>query len=183
MCLLLCGVFCFKQKTAYEMRISDWSSDVCSSDLQRHGVAGHQLGAARAGSDGAVDAAVVVQVAEVELQRVEPVALDRREVAVAQQWPGVMHAECPCLDWRVDAARGGTAAAAAHPVRARPDRATAASRSACCARVPPDGDGSCRTRGPTPTTGIRSCYRFPPGSRNGGYDASTESTSRRSEEN
>src|SRR3546814_2642197 len=28
-------VFCFKQKTAYEMRISDWSSDVCSSDLNR----------------------------------------------------------------------------------------------------------------------------------------------------
>src|SRR3546814_2593312 len=26
--------FFFKQKTAYEMRISDWSSDVCSSDLQ-----------------------------------------------------------------------------------------------------------------------------------------------------
>src|SRR3546814_6790850 len=25
--------FCFKQKTAYEMLISDWSSDVCSSDL------------------------------------------------------------------------------------------------------------------------------------------------------
>src|SRR3546814_11880084 len=29
----LCVVFFFKQKTAYEMRISDWSSDVCSSDL------------------------------------------------------------------------------------------------------------------------------------------------------
>src|SRR3546814_5749819 len=28
-----CGFFFFKQKTAYEMRISDWSSDVCSSDL------------------------------------------------------------------------------------------------------------------------------------------------------
>src|SRR3546814_10882148 len=28
--------FCFKQKTAYEMRISDWSSDVCSSDLRQH---------------------------------------------------------------------------------------------------------------------------------------------------
>src|SRR3546814_10300121 len=27
----------FKQKTAYEMRISDWSSDVCSSDLLRPG--------------------------------------------------------------------------------------------------------------------------------------------------
>src|SRR3546814_9697381 len=47
----MCGVcilfFCFfKQKTAYEMRISDWSSDVCSSDLypafrvERGGVAG-----------------------------------------------------------------------------------------------------------------------------------------------
>src|SRR3546814_1800337 len=30
--------FFFKQKTAYEMRISDWSSDVCSSDLPRHRV-------------------------------------------------------------------------------------------------------------------------------------------------
>src|SRR3546814_6719548 len=30
----ICGcLFFFKQKTAYEMRISDWSSDVCSSDL------------------------------------------------------------------------------------------------------------------------------------------------------
>src|SRR3546814_1548805 len=28
-----CFVFFFKQKTAYETRISDWSSDVCSSDL------------------------------------------------------------------------------------------------------------------------------------------------------
>src|SRR3546814_8053031 len=39
---IVCGFFFFfKQKTAYEMRISDWSSDVCSSDLhcgsgQRH---------------------------------------------------------------------------------------------------------------------------------------------------
>src|SRR3546814_5724964 len=29
----VCIIFFFKQKTAYEMRISDWSSDVCSSDL------------------------------------------------------------------------------------------------------------------------------------------------------
>src|SRR3546814_2649753 len=33
-------LFFFKQKTAYEMRISDWSSDVCSSDLDG---AAHQL--------------------------------------------------------------------------------------------------------------------------------------------
>src|SRR3546814_10088914 len=35
-CAVLCDLlifFFFKQKTAYEMRISDWSSDVCSSDL------------------------------------------------------------------------------------------------------------------------------------------------------
>src|SRR3546814_8926231 len=35
-CLCCCMLFIFfyKQKTAYEVRISDWSSDVCSSDLQ-----------------------------------------------------------------------------------------------------------------------------------------------------
>src|SRR3546814_5496265 len=33
MVVLGSGFFFFKQKTAYEMRISDWSSDVCSSDL------------------------------------------------------------------------------------------------------------------------------------------------------
>src|SRR3546814_1765009 len=33
LCFLWCFFF-FKQKTAYEMRISDWSSDVCSSDLK-----------------------------------------------------------------------------------------------------------------------------------------------------
>src|SRR3546814_166493 len=31
--IVMFGFFFFKQKTAYEMRISDWSSDVCSSDL------------------------------------------------------------------------------------------------------------------------------------------------------
>src|SRR3546814_12420225 len=35
---MLCLFFFFKQKTAYELRISDWSSDVCSSDL----LYGHQ---------------------------------------------------------------------------------------------------------------------------------------------
>src|SRR3546814_9557078 len=35
MCCVIIVVFFFKQKTAYEMRISDWSSDVCSSDLGR----------------------------------------------------------------------------------------------------------------------------------------------------
>src|SRR3546814_1993566 len=35
MCDCIIFVVFFKQKTAYEMRISDWSSDVCSSDLRR----------------------------------------------------------------------------------------------------------------------------------------------------
>src|SRR3546814_4950720 len=33
MCIVFSIFFFFKQKTSYEMRISDWSSDVCSSDL------------------------------------------------------------------------------------------------------------------------------------------------------
>src|SRR3546814_20787666 len=43
MCFLLVFFF-FKQKTAYEMRISDWSSDVCSSDLGDHA---HRRGLSR----------------------------------------------------------------------------------------------------------------------------------------
>src|SRR3546814_4572562 len=38
-CYFLFFLF-FKQKTAYEMRISDWSSDVCSSDLLYHPLVG-----------------------------------------------------------------------------------------------------------------------------------------------
>src|SRR3546814_8403942 len=48
--LFLCVMcfFFFKQKTAYEMRTSDWSSDVCSSDLDVHLVAGDETQEARA---------------------------------------------------------------------------------------------------------------------------------------
>src|SRR3546814_10295044 len=44
-----CLFFFFKQKTAYEMRISDWSSDVCSSDLRaaKQGPAEAERGAGR----------------------------------------------------------------------------------------------------------------------------------------
>src|SRR3546814_5529143 len=51
MCLILFLLifFFFKQKTAYEMRISDWSSDVCSSDLCRSGAVG--TGAAQSGDE------------------------------------------------------------------------------------------------------------------------------------
>src|SRR3546814_5590634 len=58
--ICICCIFFFKQKTAYEMRISDWSSDVCSSDLlAAKGVVVHEadysrsetLGPALAGVD------------------------------------------------------------------------------------------------------------------------------------
>src|SRR3546814_10741413 len=39
-CFCLYSFFFFKQKTAYELRISDWSSDVCSSDLWDAGAGG-----------------------------------------------------------------------------------------------------------------------------------------------
>src|SRR3546814_9975090 len=45
--------FFFKQKTAYEMRISDWSSDVCSSDLLTLGF-GERLALLRGHQDGQI---------------------------------------------------------------------------------------------------------------------------------
>src|SRR3546814_10245809 len=42
--LFFCVFFFFKQKTAYEMRISDWSSDVCSSDLEGRAAADEGVG-------------------------------------------------------------------------------------------------------------------------------------------
>src|SRR3546814_8858249 len=75
----MCVVFCFffKQKTAYEMRISDWSSDVCSSDLtgdmqMKKAViaavlamqAAGALAAAPAGSVSAADPGAIAEVLE-----------------------------------------------------------------------------------------------------------------------
>src|SRR3546814_1871299 len=48
-CVVFCVFFFFKQKTAYEMRISDWSSDVCSSDLESIVVKGDGTRSAFAG--------------------------------------------------------------------------------------------------------------------------------------
>src|SRR3546814_3930711 len=46
-------LFFFKQKTAYEMRISDWSSDVCSSDLALLSSLASQYGGTPRGEDAA----------------------------------------------------------------------------------------------------------------------------------
>src|SRR3546814_11965345 len=47
--ICLIWFFFFKQKTAYEMRISDWSSDVCSSDLQSDSAKSDDVAAAPPG--------------------------------------------------------------------------------------------------------------------------------------
>src|SRR3546814_7900081 len=62
--------FFFKQKTAYEMRISDWSSDVCSSDLDRFGVG--RLGIDRRRLD--------ARQRIIEQRGLEPVVTDRQRL-------------------------------------------------------------------------------------------------------
>src|SRR3546814_9767421 len=75
--LFLCCLFFFKQKTAYEMRISDWSSDVCSSDLQHPARLGdHAVGLVREMKrlvdDDAVDAGIGDrQLEEVALEQID----------------------------------------------------------------------------------------------------------------
>src|SRR3546814_4167996 len=56
--------FFFKQKTAYEWRISDWSSDVCSSDLEDPAVGDVFAGGAGEAGRGGVEQDVVVDVVE-----------------------------------------------------------------------------------------------------------------------
>src|SRR3546814_6679991 len=75
-------VFCFfffKQKTAYEMRISDWSSDVCSSDLAAAGgVEDGTVGLEAALVDGGDHRVAVFQIgifAEQELGHRQPQAI------------------------------------------------------------------------------------------------------------
>src|SRR3546814_8237996 len=81
LCCLL--VFFFKQKTAYEMRISDWSSDVCSSDLRIGTIAA--IDVVPTVADRILDrvvagAAVDRVVAEAADQRIVPLAADQRVV-------------------------------------------------------------------------------------------------------
>src|SRR3546814_15442081 len=60
--------FFFRQKTAYEMRISDWSSDVCSSDLEQVRGAALERALARARGAGAMHVVVALAPARDELR-------------------------------------------------------------------------------------------------------------------
>src|SRR3546814_8420946 len=71
-------LFFFKQKTAYEMRISDWSSDVCSSDLHCSGECGKWRIDAPARAEFALDFLITrLQQASVKLGKM----LDATQVA------------------------------------------------------------------------------------------------------
>src|SRR3546814_2434758 len=80
--LLVFVFFCFKQKTAYAMRISNWSSDVCSSDLPGHAVRGAGIG--RWGGEAHVGAAgraiIEIDVDAVSARRHEVAALKAGQV-------------------------------------------------------------------------------------------------------
>src|SRR3546814_9326382 len=68
--------FFFKQKTAYEMRISDWSSDVCSSDLdltsKDKSKSAIAAGSVEFASNDSVEAAATNRSAEPEVIPVDP---------------------------------------------------------------------------------------------------------------
>src|SRR3546814_4272059 len=61
--------FFFKQKTAYEMRISDWSSDVCSSDLERALTLVQSLGPSGVGARSLAEC-LAIQAREADLRSV-----------------------------------------------------------------------------------------------------------------
>src|SRR3546814_778499 len=77
--LCLFCFFFFKQKTAYEMRISDWSSDVCSSDLHSDAIVG---------TDTAITNFSHCDVADAEIEKARETADEAERLrlwAVAQQ--------------------------------------------------------------------------------------------------
>src|SRR3546814_2632109 len=81
MCILMCCfVFFFKQKTAYEMRISDWSSDVCSSDLQGKAFADHAGRTVEFADDAPVRGAIAGFLLKLALGR-DPYSVPDRAVA------------------------------------------------------------------------------------------------------
>src|SRR3546814_1676155 len=93
--------FFFKQKTAYEMRISDWSSDVCSSDLPgAHGaregrvdIARHQSAHGKGKGDRKADIAEIQRrrmesEAGVLQQRIETLSVRRRRLQALERVGG-----------------------------------------------------------------------------------------------
>src|SRR3546814_19853255 len=82
-------VYFFKQETAYEMRISDWSSDVCSSDLfdvehavSRPGARHHHRGADHRGDAGGIAHSLVAGFGKSVIMVADIVEIERLFLAV-----------------------------------------------------------------------------------------------------
>src|SRR3546814_202975 len=107
-------IFFFKQKTAYEMRISDWSSDVCSSDL--HAVA-HRGNAARD-----LRGRALLAREDLDLLGIAAIGLMRRQHVVIGGDDADVHRRA-AADRRLVLARGGEAV---REIAARQDAAIGA---------------------------------------------------------
>src|SRR3546814_365046 len=74
--------FFFKQKTAYEMRISDWSSDVCSSDLAIGSRLNAEVAALKQASVNAGQAVSMLQIADGAMSKVQDILVRMKTLAV-----------------------------------------------------------------------------------------------------
>src|SRR3546814_9652984 len=90
--------FFFKQKTAYEMRISDWSSDVCSSDLRKTALTATPLGngESKAGCGGI---SIFIQVMTVKWQsRLQSQAITRTKTDRLYLFEGAQIGRASCRE-------------------------------------------------------------------------------------
>src|SRR3546814_20933730 len=104
-------IFVFKQKTAYEMRISDWSSDVCSSDLEveraAHHVVRRCVGRPLPRADAAVEAVVHDHRVCRGAQQFDPLRCDQR-VVVDQRVVALVEMDAGFGAMHDDVAAGGS---------------------------------------------------------------------------
>src|SRR3546814_3653584 len=109
--LCFLAFFFFKQKTAYEMRISDWSSDVCSSDLLLMYPLAGWLGTLSSPAWGAASMAVIVVMAvvagfllwpsrdpEVLIHHHDDLPLDHSHLTSGEVASGHVHAHPSVID-------------------------------------------------------------------------------------
>src|SRR3546814_12466398 len=94
MCASLFFFFFFKQKTAYEMRISDWSSDVCSSDLPQIHRQHRQRGARGGGHAGQESGRFVRLLGHVDI------GVEAREPERTQHRGEMEHRDAVAIDQR-----------------------------------------------------------------------------------
>src|SRR3546814_9314199 len=99
--LVLCFFFFFKQKTAYDMRISDWSSDVCSSDLLKAIVARGGEQQLQGSGGGMIDVANIEAAPSVDTNQTmglqQLAAPEQQSASPQQQQPGVGMASDPTV--------------------------------------------------------------------------------------